>query len=601
MQLWKSSSPKSSPDRLAGSRKGGTTMSNKGISILFPEFEDAEYKQMPSSSFHDLGLDAICKTLTTDLKEQKYITGVISSMTPSAEVAAFRQEVFADILRLPELRKQITELFEKLEFMKSFGSMAKKTDEKLGIWYLMHRLDELDDYIKCVEAMRECLGSASITSKGLIAFRDYINGIYEDSCFADMRKDISELKIKASDIRSVTIGVNVNDRFEATSMGLISVNNKPFKKSGIVGSFADAIAAKSGVRDGNDWNGDMRYHEVDSTSSGKPMSIFQKGMGFLALQTAGGFVDGKVRNTIVNMPDDDSMSSSTFYLEKVMNKMLDTLVKRLSDTLSKYVDVAVINISRLIPEFTYYIRFAEFIEKNISAGFVFSQPEVRNDTNRSMRAEGFYNLRLALSVENASEIVLNDLGFDPEHTVYILTGANRGGKTTVTQAVGLLFALAQGGIYVPAKSFEYTPVDLIYTHFPADEDKTIDLGRLGEECVRFKQLYADCTSRSLLLLNESFSTTSFEEGYYIARDSVRAILRKQVRTIYNTHMHKLAADVDEMNEGSKGAKASSLVVRSDGGKRSFRVEVASPEGMSYARDIAEKYGVTYEMLVSDQG
>ena len=43
------------------------------------------------------------------------------------------------------INKAAEELFEKLEFMKSFGSMAKKTEEKLGIWYLMHRLDELDD------------------------------------------------------------------------------------------------------------------------------------------------------------------------------------------------------------------------------------------------------------------------------------------------------------------------------------------------------------------------------------------------------------------------------------------------------------------------
>ena len=572
-------------------------MNSKGISILFPDCESAEYKQMSKSTFHDLGLDAVCKNLTTDPKEQKFITDVISAMTSNADVAKFRQEVFADILRLPEMRKQITELFEKLEFMKSFGSLAKKTEEKLGIWYLLHRLDELDDYIKCVESMRDCLSDPNITSQGLITFREHINGIYEDSCFAQMRKDISELKLKASEIRSVTIGINVNDRFEATSMGLISVNNKSFKKSGIVGSFADAIASKSGIKEGNDWNGDMRYHEVDSSSSGKPMAIFQKGMGFLAMQSAGAFVDAKVRNTIVNMPDDDSMSSSPFHLEKVMNKMLDTLVKRLSDTLSKYVDVAVINISRLIPEFTYYIRFAEFIEKNISAGFTFCQANAKADGGKSMKAEGFYNLRLALSVQDPAEIVPNDLDFDTEHTVYILTGANRGGKTTVTQAVGLLFALAQGGIYVPAKSFEYKPVDLIYTHFPADEDKTIDLGRLGEECVRFKQMYADCTGDSLLLLNESFSTTSFEEGYYIAKDSVRAILRKQVRTIYNTHMHKLAADADEMNRNVEGAKACSLVVKSDGGKRSFRVEVASPEGMSYARDIAEKYGVTYEMLI----
>jgi DNA mismatch repair ATPase MutS len=151
---------------------------------------------------------------------------------------------------------------------------------------------------------------------------------------------------------------------------------------------------------------------------------------------------------------------------------------------------------------------------------------------------------------------------------------------------------------VPASSFEYKPVDCIYTHFPADEDKTMDLGRLGEECVRFKAIYSECTKDSLLLLNETFSTTSFEEGFYIAKDSVKALLHKQVRTIYNTHMHKLAAEAEELNKDSEGVKISSLIVKSENGKRSFKVEIASPEGMSYAKDIAEKYGVTYEMLVN---
>ena len=39
-------------------------------------------------------------------------------------------------------------------------------------------------------------------------------------------------------------------------------------------------------------------------------------------------------------------------------------------------------------------------------------------------------------------------------------------------------------------------------------------------------------------------------------------------------------------------------MRTDEGKRSFKVALAKPEGSSYGRDIAEKYGVTYEMLVS---
>ena len=83
---------------------------------------------------------------------------------------------------------------------------------------------------------------------------------------------------------------------------------------------------------------------------------------------------------------------------------------------------------------------------------------------------GIYNLKLAVfETEESGNIVPNDLNFDRERRVYLLTGANRGGKTTITQAVGQLFVLAQGGIYIPGKAFTFSPVIGIYTHFPADE------------------------------------------------------------------------------------------------------------------------------------
>ena len=61
-------------------------------------------------------------------------------------------------------------------------------------------------------------------------------------------------------------------------------------------------------------------------------------------------------------------------------------------------------------------------------------------------------------------------------------------------------------------------------------------------------------------------------------------------------MHKLGENLEELNSEKYKVYASSVIVKSDDGKRSFKLEVAPPEGMSYARDIAEKYGVTYEML-----
>ena len=110
-------------------------------------------------------------------------------------------------------------------------------------------------------------------------------------------------------------------------------------------------------------------------------------------------------------------------------------------------------------------------------------------------------------------------------------------------------------------------------------------------------MYDAATKKSLMLLNETFSTTSFEEGYYIAKDSVRAILAKGIRTIYNTHMHKLVFDIEDMNEEQTSGKAFSLVIHNEGAQRSYKVEIAPPVGKSYASDIAKKYGVTYEMLV----
>lgn len=65
-------------------------------------------------------------------------------------------------------------------------------------------------------------------------------------------------------------------------------------------------------------------------------------------------------------------------------------------------------------------------------------------------------------------------------------------------------------------------------------------------------------------------------------------------------MHKLGFDVDEMNEGRTEGKVYSLIVHNEGSQRSYKIEIAPPAGKSYASDIAEKYGVTYDMLVNKE-
>lgn len=506
------------------------------ISLLTPASEIVEYKYLSETTFHDLGLDTIIQYVSQNESERRLIQDVISKMTDNARVADYRSEVFRDILKLPNLRTRMMELLKGIRFIKEYGSFKQTFDSRAGIWDLLHRLEEINDYIKLIEAIHECLSAAAISSEGLINLREYVDEIYREGCFKEMKKDIAALRADTTNLRSVTLGINLNERFEVEGMGLISVNRTPFKSSGIISNFAEALDLKSGIKEGNKWTGDMNFHPVDYSS-------------------------------IVTLPENDGSEDVTRCLDRKVSHLLGIMVRRLRNVLSKYVSITITDISELIPEFVYYIRWAEYIEKLMANGKMFCRAAIidQSEPNITMKAIGIYNLKLAnVTLSEGDEIVTNNLNFDKDHTLYILTGANRGGKTTITQAIGILYVLAQGGIYVPGEQFEYVPVDNIFTHFPADEDKTVDLGRLGEECTRFKEIYSACTQNSLLLLNESFSTTSFEEGYYIAKDMVKAILTKNVRTIYNTHMHKLAFDIDELNSCCYEGKAASLIVKSTG-------------------------------------
>lgn len=570
---------------------------DKKISLLYPKGESNGFRIMSEVTMHDLGFDTICEAVA-DKKDgqQAMIMRVLSKMTDDPYVARYRSDIFEDIYKNPDMCKSMMEILDKINFLRDYGSFKKKYEEASGIWELMHRLEEINEYIGYVEAIYQCLSTADIQSEGLLGLREYINEIYHDNGFEDLKKDISKLKSSTQDLKSVTVGINLNERFEANSIGLISINNKYFTKSNVIGNFYDKIASKSPIKDGATWDGSYKFHPLNPVIEDFQYALEKTVMVNVASQNP--LLVGK----LAAVPTGDTTEDVTRYMDRVTNHMLSLVVKNLRETLNKYVSISITEITNLIPEFSYYIRFAEYIKKLEKHGLKFSKLQIADEKEPDcmMRARGIYNMKLAsVAISEQTEIITNDLDYDKEHLVYILTGANRGGKTTITQAIGQLFVLAQGGIRIPGEFFLFQPVDAVYTHFPADEDKTMDLGRLGEECKRFKELYFAATKNSLLLLNETFSTTSFEEGYYIAKDAIRAVLHKGIRTLYNTHMHKLAYDIDTFNEEETEGKAVSLIVKAKTGQRSFKVEIAPPEGMSYAKDIAEKYGVTYEMLMEE--
>jgi len=564
------------------------------LSLLYPPEKLQTEQNLPEATFHDLSVESICEQLTDTETERALLMRTMKCISGDEEVVRYRSDIFEDILHFPQMRADLQKLLDRVDFLRTYGSFAKDLDEA-GVWELVHRLDEMDEYIRCVQSIYECLSANEVRSEGLLQLKDYTASLYTDSGFAELQKDIDALKVDASKVKSVTLGVNLNERYEPVETGIVSINEKPFTKSNIVSNFCEFLDRGDNVSKDAEWNENYSMRtsgykpgEVSSNMEQVDVTPYAIQNPFLAAGLA-------------SVGSEPRSEDAIRVLDRSISALLTRTVKKLKSTLSKHVSVSTYMITALIPELLFYIRWAEYIEKMQKKGFRFSKPEVLPVGERLMRSRGIYNLKLAQALyeqgEGPEKLVPNDLDFDAEHRIYILTGANRGGKTTITQAVGLAFLLAQCGIYVPAESFAFSPADNIFTHYPADENQTLDLGRLGEEASRFRKIFDELTPQSLLLLNESFSTTSFEEGYYIARDVTRILRRLGVRTIYNTHIHRLASELDELNREDEGdSRISSLIVVTKDSERSFRVMVAPPPGKSYAQDITEKYGVSYEQL-----
>lgn len=557
------------------------------LSLLMPKNSKAVFKNLTDEAINDLSLNFLCDSLTEDAYEKNVILKIMSQITDDEEVVKYRCDVFEDFLKFPELRNLLTTLLEELADLRDLERFQKDS-EASSLWKLINRLREIDGYVKCITDMKTCLENTPIKSQGLLDLKAQVQNIFNDSGFPQLKADIDETFKKAQRLKSVTIGVNLDDLLRPKNAGILSLNDKEFSSSGLMKHFVNFVNNKDEINEGTDIGDIRKFHP--SSPKFKESNI---GFGSVdAVPTVG--MPNVSTSTITG---GDPLSDS---LKKAVTDMMRKTVRDIQSVLTKYVNVSGYSLLGIMPEIVFYIKWAELVEKIQAKGLKMCKAEILPAKDREYFSKGVYNLKLAIKRVNGEEfnIVDNDIDFDDKlGRVFILTGPNRGGKTTITQAVGLVFLLAQNGIYVPCSECKLSPCDNIYSHFPADENDTVDLGRLGEESKRLWDIFDMATDKSLFLLNESLATTNVAEGLFIAKDVVKAMCYMGVRCIFNTHMHDLARDLDVLNNDSANkSKVESLATGVDHGERSFKVSVLPPQGSSYARDIAKKYGVTFEQI-----
>lgn len=230
-------------------------------------------------------------------------------------------------------------------------------------------------------------------------------------------------------------------------------------------------------------------------------------------------------------------------------------------------------------ELAFYVGCIKLRDMLQAIGMPFCIPRMAGSESSERTWEKLYDASLALA--NAAPVTANSLRADKR--LYIITGANQGGKTTFLRSLGQAQLMAQCGMPVGAEIF-CAPIRLgIFTHFKREEDANMKSGKLDEELSRMSGITDHLRPASMILLNESFSATNEREGSEIFGQITRALVENGVEVFSVTHLYAYAASFlgDEHTQFL-------IAQRLDNGERTFLIQPGEPLVTAYGNDLYKK-------------
>lgn len=156
---------------------------------------------------------------------------------------------------------------------------------------------------------------------------------------------------------------------------------------------------------------------------------------------------------------------------------------------------------------------------------------------------------------------------DVRKGVTCITGANMGGKTVTLKLVGMLTAMAQMGLFVPADRMLFAPRAFCFISVGDEQNTDKGLSTFGAEMQKIGRILREAHHPGLILIDELARGTNPKEGYAISKAILNHLKRQEATTVITTHFDGLADDDDILHlqvAGLSGVDFDTLRTQLDG-------------------------------------
>jgi DNA mismatch repair ATPase MutS len=467
-------------------------------------------------------------------------------MTPlyTKEEIAFRHEMVKDCLAHEELTYSLYEVSKNmLRRWSELGRVPAETFQQGNpAAKLLNDIIILELFMNSLSKVKELLEAVDdFTAKGFISLKKEFLEKYSSDKEEYVRTVLE-------DISFYTDGINTEE--------------------GPKKVIRPRIVLECGLEDGLKFSS-MKLEEVSSAKSkyykpGSTMAMFKD---------------------IVEARTPDSFSAVNDIRVGEQAKLLEyTIVSYLADELKGFMEEFGTFFDRLKYQMGFYLAAVQLLHQLDRYKIEWCYPSVCDKDDLS-----FEELKECVMGMGIQTVVVGNTCSFTKKDLLIVTGANQGGKSTFLRSIGIAQVMMQCGLPVAARSFSSGIFPKIFVHFTRREDSEMNSGRLDEELSRMSKIVDEIGDDSLILLNESFATTTEKEGSVIAYDIIKALNEAGVRILTVTHLLSFARRIYEESKADSDTGIEFLSAeRLEDGTRTFRMIRHEPELTSFGLDLYDE-------------
>jgi DNA mismatch repair protein MutS len=500
-------------------------------SILFENIEDGikETHEAPLF-FADLNLDQIVDAVTAGKLEYN-LKPFFHTSLHDINAIRYRQEIFQD-LENEILLGHVTSFAQQMRAMRAHLVQREKRYYKYekARWFL----DAVGIYCDAVRSLAHNLTGVELQSRGLRAFRDYVNSNADSGSLVALW---TEAKALQADLAALKYSLRI-------------------KESSVT----------------------VLHDESGADYSSEVETAFEK------------FKQEAVKDYRVAFPERSDLNHVEAQILDCIAKLYPELFSSLDLYCTRnagYLDETIGVFDR---EIQFYLAWLDYTERVKGAGLSFCYPQI-SDQREDVYSQDGFDLALAWKrIRESSPVVCNDFHLNGRERIIVVTGPNQGGKTTFARTFGQLHYLAALGCPVPGRVAQLFLCDNIFTHFEKEENIQDLRGKLQDDLVRIHDILERATSESLVIINEIFTSTTFHDALFLCRKVMERIIQMDSLSVCVTFIDELAS----LSE--KTVSMVSTVDPENPTIRTYRIVRRPADGRSYALSIAEKYLLTHDCL-----